>query len=45
MAQVKVFNMKAEEVGSLKLKDEVFKVEYNEPLIHEAIVASRKKSE
>ncbi len=39
MAQVKVFNMKAEEVGSLKLKDEVFKVEYNEPLIHEAIVA------
>ena len=39
MAQVKVFNMKAEEVGSLKLKDEVFKAEYNEPLIHEAIVA------
>ena len=39
MVKVKVYNMKAEEVGSLKLKDEVFKVEYNEPLIHEAIVA------
>lgn len=39
MAQVKVFNMNAEEVGSLKLNDEVFGVEYNEPLIHEVVVA------
>ena len=39
MANVKVYNMKAEEVGSLKLKDEVFGVEYNEPLIHEVVVA------
>ena len=39
MAQVKVFNMKAEEVGSRELNDEVFGVEYNEPLIHEVVVA------
>ncbi len=39
MAQVKVFNMKAEEVGSYELKSEVFGVEYNEPLIHEVVVA------
>ncbi len=39
MAKVKVFNMKAEEVGSCDLKDEVFGVEYNESLIHEVVVA------
>lgn len=39
MAKVKVYNMKAEEVGSISLKDEVFGVEYNEPLIHEVVVA------
>ncbi len=39
MAKVKVYNMKAEEVGSLNLKNEVFGVEYNEPLIHEVVVA------
>lgn len=39
MAKVKVYNMKAEEIGSLNLKDEVFGVEYNEPLIHEVVVA------
>lgn len=39
MANVKVYNMKAEEVGSLKLKDEVFGAPYNEPLIHEVVVA------
>lgn len=39
MAKVKVYNMKAEEVGSLTLNDEIFGVEYNEPLIHEVIVA------
>ena len=31
--------MKAEEVGSISLKNDVFGVEYNEPLIHEVIVA------
>ena len=39
MANVKVYNMKAEEVGSYNLKDEVFGVEYNEPLIHEVVVS------
>ena len=39
MARVKVYNMKAEEVGSQTLKDSVFGVEYNEPLIHEVVVA------
>lgn len=39
MAKVKVYNMNAEEVGSVTLKDEVFGVEYNEGLIHEVVVA------
>ena len=39
MAKVKVYNMKAEEVGSISLKNDVFGVEYNEPLIHEVVVA------
>ena len=39
MAKVKVYNMKAEEVGTTTLKDEIFGVPYNEPLIHEVIVA------
>ncbi len=39
MAKVKVYNMKAEEVGTMQLKDEVFGAEYNEPLIHEVVVA------
>lgn len=39
MPKVKVYNMKAEEAGTLTLKDDVFGVEYNEPLIHEVIVA------
>ena len=39
MAKVKVYNMQAEEVKTLTLKDEVFGVEYNEPLIHEVVVA------
>lgn len=39
MAKVKVYNMSAEEVGSMSLKDEIFGVEYNEPLIHEVVVA------
>ena len=39
MANVKVLNMLGEECGSLKLKDEVFGVDYNEALIHQVVVA------
>ncbi len=39
MAKVKVFNMQAQEVGSITLPAKLFEVEYNEPLIHEMIVA------
>ncbi len=39
MANVKVYNLKGEEVSTLKLSDEVFKQEYNEALIHQVIVA------
>ena len=37
--QTKVFNIKGEEVGKMTLKDEVFKVPYNEALIHQIVVA------
>lgn len=39
MPKVKVFNMAAEEVGSISLNSDVFECEYNEPLIHQVIVA------
>lgn len=39
MPKVKVYNINAEECGSLTLNDEVFKAPYNEALIHEVIVA------
>jgi large subunit ribosomal protein L4 len=39
MAKVKVYNMQAENVGTMTLKPEVFEAEYNEALIHEVIVA------
>lgn len=38
MANVKVYNMKGEEVGTMELSDKVFGAEYNEPLIHQAVV-------
>ncbi len=38
MANVKVYNMKGAEVGSIELNDAVFGAEYNEPLIHQAVV-------
>ncbi len=41
MPSVKLFNMNAEEVGSLKLNDDIFGVEYNEPVVHEVIVAQQ----
>lgn len=39
MPSVKLYNMNAEQVGSLKLDDEIFGAEYNESVIHEVIVA------
>ncbi len=39
MAKVKVYDMTAKEVGELNLSDEIFAVPYNEPLIHETVVA------
>lgn len=36
--QVKLFDMNAKEVGELTLNDQLFDVEYNEPVIHQAIV-------
>ena len=39
MAKLNVYNMKKEEVGSINLNDMVFDVEYNEPLIHQVVVA------
>ena len=38
MAAIKVLNMSGSEVGSIELNDNVFGVEYNEPLIHQAVV-------
>ena len=38
MAAIKVFNMKGSEVGTMELNDNVFGVEYREPLIHQAVV-------
>jgi len=38
MANVSVFNMKGEEVGKMKLNEEVFGVEINEHLLHMAVV-------
>lgn len=38
MANVKVFNMEGNEVGTMELKDEVFGVELNEHLVHLAVV-------
>lgn len=39
MPKVKVYNTKAEVVGQATLSDKVFGCEYNEPLIHQVIVA------
>lgn len=38
MASIKVYNMKGQESGSMELIDNVFGVEYNEPLVHQAVV-------
>ncbi len=39
MAKLNVYNMNKEAVGKVELNDLVFDVEYNEPLIHQVIVA------
>ena len=38
MAAIKVLNMNGSEVGEIELNDNVFGVDYNEPLIHQAVV-------
>ncbi len=38
MATIKVLNMKGDAVGEIELNDNVFGVEYNEALIHQAVV-------
>ena len=37
MPSVKIYNMKGQETGSMELS-ELFEIEYNEPLIHQAVV-------
>ena len=39
MSSVKLYDMKANEVGTLELSDAVFGAEYNESVIHQAVVA------
>ena len=39
MASVKLFDMKAKEVGTLELSDALFNVEFKESVIHQAVVA------
>ncbi len=41
MPSVKVYNQTGKEAGSIELDDSVFAVEYNEALIHQAVVAQR----
>ena len=38
MANVSVFNMEGNEVGTIELNDAVFGVEINENLVHQAVV-------
>ena len=38
MTSVKLYDMKASEVGTLELSDALFNAEYNESVIHQAVV-------
>ena len=38
MANVKVYNMNGKETGTIELSADLFEIEYNEPLIHQAVV-------
>ena len=40
MPSVKVYNMKAKEVGTMDLNENLFALEYNEPLVHQAVVTT-----
>ena len=44
MANVSVFNLEGNEVGTLELNDAVFGVEVNEHLVHMAVVAEGNRS-
>ena len=39
MPSVKLYDMKANEIGNLELSDALFNAEYNEAVIHQAVVA------
>ena len=39
MPSVKVYKMDGSEAGEMQLSDKIFGAEYNEPLIHQAVVA------
>lgn len=39
MPTIKIYNQKGESTGTMELDESVFGVEYNEPLIHQVIVA------
>lgn len=38
MPNVKVYNMNGQETGTMDLSSDLFEIEYNEPLIHQAVV-------
>ena len=38
MPSVKLYNMKAKEVGTMDLNEQLFALEYNEALVHQAVV-------
>ena len=38
MLNTKLYNMKAEELGVIELNEDLFTIEYNQPLIHQAVV-------
>ena len=40
MPSVKVYNTSGAEVGEMDLKDDIFGLEYNEALIHQAVVTT-----
>ena len=38
MPEIKIYNMQAKEVGTMNLNANLFDLEYNEPVIHQAVV-------
>ena len=41
MPSVKIYNMSGKEVGQMELNEDIFGCEYNEPLIHQAVVTQQ----